>query len=235
MGTAQQLLLASGAAAGSTDPSWSSVVALLHFDGSDLSSTITNEVGGGVAFAPLNSSARISTTESVFGGASLRVQSSSHVNGNPDTANAAFNFGTGDFTIEFRYRPDSVTGELQQLNLAPASGSVDIQLETIGTTVTYYTNGNYRITSASGVVAVNTWAAIALSRVSGTSRMFVNGTQVGSDYTDGQNFPSQRIWIGNWTGGGAAATGYYDEMRITKGVGRYSGNYTIATSAFPNS
>lgn len=235
MGTAQQLLIGPGAAGGGADPYWSSVVVLLHFDGSDLSSTITNEVSGGLAFAPLNSNARISTTEFVFGGASLRVQSSSHVNGNPDTAAAVLALGTGDFTIEYRYRPDSVTGELQQLNLAPATGNVDIQLETIGTTVTYYTNGGYRITSAAGVVAVNTWAAIALSRVSGTSRMFVNGTQVGSDYTDGQNFPAERIWIGNWTGGGAAATGYYDELRITKGVGRYSGNYTPAVAAFPNS
>lgn len=220
------------------DPAWSTVVNLSHFDGSNGSTTFTNN-GSQSAFNPGGgASDSIATAQSVFGGSSLRRVTTGYTNAGAD---ADYAFGNSDFTIEFRFRPDTVqTANVFDMR---TTGTANARASTIYTltngSLIYHVSNADRITSATGVITATTWAAIAVSRVSGTTRMFVNGTQVGSNYTDSTNYDQgTNPTCGSWTAGQQNA--YYDEVRISNGVfgsgaGRYAANYTIASSAFPNS
>src|SRR5690606_10805029 len=88
--------------------------------------------------------------------------------------------------------------------------------------------------------SINTWYAVAVSRVGADLMLFVDGvlqatTNIG---TASINDTSYYTYIGANVNGGTLFGhwhGYLDELRITKGVGRYTTNYTVDTEAFPNS
>jgi len=67
--------------------------------------------------------------------------------------------------------------------------------------------------------------------------MYVNGTNEGSAYSDTSNYLSGalRPMIGaNGSGNGSnAMNGFIQDLRITKGVARYTANFTAPTAAFP--
>jgi hypothetical protein len=82
-----------------------------------------------------------------------------------------------------------------------------------------------------------TWYHIAVCKSGSSTKMFVNGTQAGSTYTDTNNYVAgvNRPRIGS--GGDVAGnyfSGYIDDLRITKGYARYTASFTPPTSAFPN-
>jgi hypothetical protein len=87
--------------------------------------------------------------------------------------------------------------------------------------------------STTAVISTNTWYHIALVRNSGTSTLYVNGTSVGSGTTTG-NCSGTYLAIGGYYDTSYLYQGYLDELRITKGVARYTANFTPQTSEFPN-
>ncbi len=84
----------------------------------------------------------------------------------------------------------------------------------------------------------STWYHIAVCRASGSTKMFINGTQTGSTYTDANNYgTSAPLGIGTyWSAGSPVTTltlnGYIDDLRITKGYARYTSNFTPPTTTF---
>lgn len=190
--------------------------------------TITDRQGKTVSAV---GNAQLSTTQKKFGTASL------YLDGTGDYANIAtnpdFNFGTGDFSIETWVYP-TATGTYRTLvdlrSSAGDTGGIILGLSDTDALYFYY-NGNYRIGPA-GSVPVNTWTHIALSRVSGTTKAFVNGTQVGSSYADTNNYAQRPVRIGADPNGLYTFTGYFDDIRISKGIGRYSSNFTAPVTAF---
>lgn len=85
-------------------------------------------------------------------------------------------------------------------------------------------------------MAANTWAHVALSRVSGTTRLYVDGIEKGS-WADSTNYLTAPLRIGRSAFASASAedfSGQVDEFRVTKGIGRYSANFTVPASAYPN-
>lgn len=148
-------------------------------------------------------------------------------------------FGTGDFTIEFWMRRHGSFSNLSILDPRTSASQV-IPLIYYDTTphIRYFVSGADKITGTT-TVTVDVWHHIALSRVSGSTYMYLDGTQEGSTYTDGNNYISLASWYfsGQKIGGvfGAAAEGAYQDIRITKGVGRYSGStLTVPTAPFPD-
>jgi hypothetical protein len=140
-------------------------------------------------------------------------------------------FGTGDFTIEFWLylnatqtsiiydsRPSSTQGAYPELFLASNQ-------------INYYHSESTRISGST--LANTTWYHIALCRSGTSTKLFVNGTQVGSTYTDSTNYlcGANRPAIG--VAGNTLSdplNGYIDDLRITKGVARYTANFTPPTS-----
>lgn len=235
MSAIQQVLAASNGVAAITDPNFANVVSLIHFDGSNGSTTFTDQIAGRT-WTRSGTSIVISTAQSKFGGASLF---SGGVNSNylySDTPASDFTFGTGDFTIELWHRtPSSFPSFWFIADFRTTSNGVQPCIFYNGGWI-YYTGGAVRITGSTA--STSTWYHLAISRVSGTTRLFVNGTQQGSSYTDSNNYVQSRAVLncaGDALGSFGAADAYDDDFRVTKGVGRYSSNFTAPSAAFPNS
>lgn len=189
--------------------------------------TITDRVGKSV-YAQGN--AKLATAQKKFGTASLALD------GTGDYATVAsqpdFNFGTADFCIEAWVYPTASGTYRTIFDLRSSSGDtggIILGLSDIGALYFYY-NGNYRVGPV-GSVPINQWTHIALARVSGTTRAFVDGTQVGSSYADTNNYAQRGVRIGADPNGNYAFQGYIDDVRISKGVGRYSSTFTVPASA----
>ena len=175
-------------------------------------------------------------SNSKFGSGALTIP-----NGSTDFAYVPGNnpnmvLGTGDFTIEFWYY-QNVLAAVTLLDFRPSL--VNGAYINIGVTATgapsLYVNTATQITSTTLVPAA-TWAHLAISRVSGITRMFVNGILVGT-YTDATNYLSGSglpvIGANSYLLSASTFGGAIDDLRITKGVGRYTGNFTVPTAALP--
>lgn len=220
---------------GGGDPSFSSVKALLHFEGTNLSTTITDVTGRSWN---VSGTASISTAQSRYGTASLILDGTGDYVV-PASTSADFTPGTGDFCIEVSIRATSlakaVSGIVDTRPVSTQGLYPFIYVNSSGS-IRYYTNSADRITSGNGVITTNTWYDIAYARVGGTGRLFVNGTQVGSSYADSNNYVCNSVVVGHLGFDRSnlfGITGHVDEFRWTTGAGRYSGNYTPA--AFPDS
>lgn len=206
------------------DPNWSSVVSLLHFNGTDGSTTITDQKG---LTWTVTSNSRLATAQSKFGTSSI-INSTGNILG-PTSVGTAI--GTGDYTIEMWLYPTSNSSETAVLTFSagPVAGMF---YETDGT-ITWWESSVKRITSTD-TAPLNTWTSVAITRTSGTVRMFINGVLQASTYTSSTDLSGNACRYLNENDTLAPYVGYVDEARITS-VSRYTTSYTPSTSQFPDS
>jgi hypothetical protein len=215
----------------------SSTVLLLHMDGTN-GSTVFNDSSLNTFTVTTNGDTVISTAQSQFGG------SSGFFDGNLDylsIANSDLHDLTADFTIEAWVYVSSFTSARTIAAKWGATPARAWYFEiTSATVITFYCGLNGGASSllqkspASALVA-NTWYHIAVCRQSGSVRFFVNGTQIGTTATgvNATNNATAPLYIGlNADGNTAPFSGYIDELRIIKGVARYTANFTVPTSPF---
>lgn len=141
----------------------------------------------------------------------------------------ALSFGTGDFTVEYWMY---FSGGTQRFVTGTNSGGTD-------TFMSYIFNGNELsvlmaggVTSHTTSIATNTWHHIAVTRSGGILRQFLNGTQAGSNASVTSSILNSRVTIGNGIQYTGAVTGYMADIRITKGVARYTTNFTRPSEPF---
>jgi hypothetical protein len=201
------------------DPFFDNVTSLLHFDGIDGSTTFTDQKG--IVWTVQGSNAIISDDQSVFGGTSGFFGSGSRII--ITTGDAAFGFGTGDYTIEFWMYPTNVSGTYRGIvDFRTLANTVAPNLNLASGNLVFREAETNRITS--GSITVNTWHHVAVSRVGSNTRMFVNGTQVGSTYTTNNDLGSSQLaglgsfWSGVNNNDSFKFFGYLDDVRVTKGV-----------------
>lgn len=211
----------------SGDQYWSNVVSLLHFDGTDGSTTFTDQKGK----TWVATGASLQAFGQKYGTACGNFDA---IGRYIDCTSSDFTFGTGDFTIE-GWIYGSATGGKIYADLRPASTNGKYPtIYSIDSTLYFYTDSANRITGSS-VLSASTWQHIALCRASGTTRLFVGGYQVGPSYSDSNDYIGSRLRLGNG-GDNPVSTGMYlDEWRVTKGVARYTANFTPPTAAFQDS
>lgn len=167
--------------------------------------------------------AKVSTSGSKYGTSSYSFDGTtgSYLN---LTDTASLTFGTGDFTIETWINFSSVSADKVIYDGRPASGAYPC-LYTYGQQLRYYVNSAHLILVDAGLVT-GQWYHIALSRSSGTTRLFLNGSQVGSSADTTNYVSSASVRIGADLNGNGLFSGYMDDYRITKGIGRYTANFT---------
>jgi hypothetical protein len=223
----QQLLL--GGASG-TDPFFANVISLVHFDGTPGDTTYIDQIAtrtwGFGAPAPTLSNVQVK-----FGPTSLLVPGAGNVAVVSGAGGDAF--GSSDFTIEFWFNPTTLTGVMIILDFRSANPDAAPAIYFDGTTINYFTANAIQITGTA--ISTGAWTFIALSRVSGNTRMFFDGIQVGSTYVDSNVYTNVHMLLGSGFNGAQFINGFIDEYRVTSGVGRYTSNFTPPTLAFPNS
>ena len=226
------------------DPYWDKVVSLLHFDGDQGSTSFPDETGRSWVAEGF---ARISTENKVFGSGSGRFD------GTPNArivsaASPDFFLGTEDFCIEASVY---ISG-----NSALSSGGArhaaifavarpqgaSLELLILGNSTKTGTglalwNGATLI-SVPGEIAHGEWHYLAVTRHGSVFRFWLNGSQLGADQTSKIPFGSATFdaFIGGSvvTGYNYILNGWVDELRITKGVARYTENFTPPDKPFPS-
>jgi hypothetical protein len=230
------------------DPNYANVSLLLHGNGTNGSTVFTDNSPNNFVFTGFGN-AQISTAQSKFGGASILLDGNGdYLTGLDDID---YQFGTGNFTVETWVRFNSTTGTIPILvnGLGIAGGSPAYECNW---SVLFITNSIYFTKFVSGVQtdfiftwipSINTWYHLSITR-SGTSiRAFIDGVQIGSTQTSSLSFSGATLNPGFsvgrlLTGGGGSVSnflnGYLDDIRITKGIARYTSNFTPPTTQFPD-
>jgi hypothetical protein len=174
--------------------------------------------------------AQISTSVKKYGTGSMYFDGTGDglfARSTPDTA-----FGTSDFTVEFWLNLSANLGSFVKIVQMGTSGNcftIETQSSTNVLTVTNLTSTVY-LTSSSALTT-GTWIHVAVTRASGTLRIFQNGTQTGS-VSNTVDFPNAGgIYIGQ-SNTGQAMNGYIDDLRVTKGYARYIANFTPPSAPF---
>ena len=95
--------------------------------------------------------------------------------------------------------------------------------------------GSFRIQA--GTVSNTTWSHLALVRYNGVFSIYVNGTSVGATWANTTTYTGQDFALGDTvaSGGGTSGewfNGYLQDARYTKGLARYTTNFTPQTSEF---
>ena len=223
--TAEHFVLAHDTA--DADLYWNSVSIACRFNGTDGSTTFTEEKG--VALTRFDN-AQISTTESKFGG------SSAYFDGSGDYLSAPAGCapqGTEYFTMDMWFRVPSLPagGTVKTLTQWLATTGTNFELTSAGA-IGFFVHGTGQYMSG-GSVAANTWYHLALVRDAAGFKCFLGGVKI-FEFASTVSFNSAVLYIGwDTTAAARAWYGYLDDFRITRGVARYSAYFTPPTATFP--
>lgn len=191
----------------------------------------------------------ISSTQSKWGGSSVYFDGSGDwVN---TEATSALEFGSGNFTIETWIYPTDTARRSIYHGSSGADWSIGIDITGQKIGIWASSNGtNWNLINAdpggNGVgtitVPTNAWSHIAFVRNGTTWQSYVNGvrdrnlTGISGSIVDRSSYAKS---IGKWwftSDSGLLPTvfnGYMNDFRITKGVARYTSNFSVPTEAFP--
>ena len=227
-----------------TDPYRSQVSLLLHGDGTNGSTTIVDSSPSTKTVTAVGN-AQISTAQSKFGGASLAFDGTGDYLQAPSSQ--AFNYGTENFTIECWAYPN--TGGANTFT-GVVGGADDAVFTNTAAAVIFYNQSSQAFTgrrssrqlnSGSSTVSATAgqWHHLALVRSSGILILYVNGV-AGASVANADGVidclnPVIGAYFGdNPTRAGLNFNGYIDDLRITKGIARYTANFTPPTAPFPD-
>lgn len=204
------------------DPYWDQVSLFLKMEGTNNSTTFTDEKEHSIlAVAPAKITTAMyknGTSSADLSGGRLEISPSSD-----------FNFGSGNFTVEswvylpslggYRQIADSWIHGINNYLV----GEWEVIIDPSGRVIFDLATGPasyYRIQSDPIFVA-GAWQHIAIGRNSGILSIFLNGVLRYSGGASGNcGISSQLVYLGR------GLSGYLDDVRITKGVARYTSNFT---------
>ena len=152
--------------------------------------------------------------------------------------NQQLSFESGPFTIEFWWRPASNSVNYDIMGKFGTEWILQYRSSDIGVGRGFRFAFNTSVTvdfSYTGL-PINTWSHIALSKDSlNDYRLFVNSIQVGTTIRNATAITKTAtdLWIGRTAGNASVLNGYIDDLRITKGIARYTNNFLLQTYENP--
>ena len=175
----------------------------------------------------------IETDIKKFGSASLRLDGLDEYIG--ISSENDFGFGTDDFTVEGWIYPTTSTGFRSLFDFRAGAATDDaVAVYLNGLNQPYlYVAGAIQIQSTTSLT-LNDWNHVAVTRSGTDTKLFLNGTQVGSTWTDSTDYDTAKpLAIGSqYDGTTSFFEGYIDEVRISKGIARYTANFVAPLSEF---
>lgn len=139
-------------------------------------------------------------------------------------SNVGLQYGTGDFTMEAWVYLNTTVGVNVIYDSRPTSTQGAYPLIYFnGTSLIWQVSGSFVI-NATTTVVTNNWYHIAACRSGTSTKLFVNGSQVGTTYTDTTSYTtgtSSRIGSSSF-GDAAYFNGYISNFRIIKGSALYT-------------
>ena len=214
------------------DDQFAKVTAMFNFDGSDGDTTTAGlDASNKNLSVSYSSGDQLSNTQKKFGATSLYVADNVTI-----SSSDGFNFGTGDFTIEGWYYLTQLNNHFlydQWASSSTGAGNNQIYVKSNeGGAIRVYYDGSSKFTTTGGF-SLNTWTHLAVVRYSNTIKVYFNGTADGTTQSySGQYGKTGDLYIGDQhAGGGGAPQMYVDDFRVTKGLARYTSNFTAPTTA----
>lgn len=216
---------------------------LLHFDGADKSTTITDENGHVMTINSGNGFTYIVTGFKKFGTGSLQLTNNGYIK-SPNSID--FGVGTGDFTVEaFVMNADTfgtVGGTLFDSRIFNTTTGVSTG---VGFNVSLFNSGGgpHRVRFTSGGVPAivletaavvdsnGVWVNIAVVRKSGVVTIYVNGVVAASGACTTDLGSTAAFYLGTDANTSNNLGGKVDEFRFVKKAVR-DGAYTVPTAAF---
>ena len=204
---------------------------LLHLDNAETDACSTPKT-----MTPVNMT--YSSTTAMFGGYSgVFNGSSSYITAN---WNADFEFGSGNFTIDF------------WVNFASLSTNQDIlRMFKDGSNywLVRYATGSpgslemYSFGGSASLQLINSWSPtagiwyhVAIVRNGNVFTQYVNGSPLSGTLTDAGTWVAPgtptKLYIGSDSGAEEPLNGYLDELRISKGVARWTGAFSVPTVGY---
>lgn len=204
---------------------------LLHLDGTDASTTITDESG---KTWTARGNAQIDTAQSKFGGASLLLDGTGDWIDTPDHAD--FNVGTGSVTYDLWIRFNSVAaGCILVSQYQDANNVFELSWSQAANKIFCY---QYQASAyavrfeAAWTPSTNTWYHVEVARSSSAAYIFVDGTLLTTTVTNGSVATSWNDLTGVFAVGAENGTtfvnGWIDEFRYSTVV-RHTSSFTPPT------
>jgi hypothetical protein len=208
-------------------------VLMLHFDGDNASKAMLDECGHAVT---ASGDAHIDSAQSKFGGASAFFDGNGDYLTVPDSGD--WDLGSGDFTIDFWMNVAAFSGANFNRGVFSKSRSNGNRgyiayIPPNEQYITVYFWGNDSTIAAvlsSQPIALNTWYHIAVARSGSRFTLYVNGVaSATATYSSAIQNPMEPLKIGTLyepTITNSYFNGWIDDFRISKGVARWTSNFT---------
>ena len=198
---------------------------LIKSDNSDLDTTFVDSSSSAHTISRTDVDHSISTSK--FGRSSIYFDGNDYLT-MPDSADWAY--GTGDFTIDFwvkRTRSGVQEGLLGQ-HIASGNGNPRNVIHFEGNKVWYYDYDIQNFNSNADIADTN-WHHIAYVRNSNNLTLYIDGVYDNSIVSASSNDNTNTYYIGysrTSQAGAAYFQGYMDEIRISKGIARWTQDFT---------
>jgi hypothetical protein len=216
------------------DPDYNNVSLLLHGNGTNGSTTITDNSPSPKTVTAVGN-AQISTAQSKFGGASLLFDGTGDrlsIAASPD-----FSYGAGNFTIEAWVRITSFGNGFAILSHFTGEGAtarLGFGLTSSGPFVDT-TFGLALTFIGSTSLSTNTWYHCALVRNGSIFTTYIDGVAISTASSSSPYVPaSAPLSVGDYADDFPTGAGYIDDLRVTKGIARYTVNFTPPAAPFPD-
>lgn len=209
---------------------------LLHCDGADASTTFTDASSFAHGSATVNGNAQVDTAQSKFGGASALFDGTGDYLTFADHAD--WDFEAVDFTVDWWERRDSSSGTRTSIarDTSSAFSPFIFGYSDTANLLLYITsNGSsWDIANAinMGAIDLNVWHHFAIVRKGEVFYVFRDGVLQSTFFSDKTILASSNplsIGVSQSTG---YFSGWLDEIRISKGVARWTSPFTPPTIAY---
>lgn len=210
---------------------------LLHFNGSDASTTFTDEAG---RTWTAHGNAQLDTAQYKFSIASGLFDGFGDYIDTPDSDD--FALSNGDFTIDFWVKRNAYNAYHMicgQNDSAASAATISF--------VIYFTNTNkieayivtgttYKTVTGTTAITDSNWHHVALVRYGSALRLYIDGTQEGGDISVSGvtvNNSANKLSIGRaGEYNSQYFNGWIDEFRFTPGLARWTSNFTPPTAEY---